>query len=116
MESHMLFLDVVQTQHVQAGRSAAANIPNGYSASGASTSNMHGAHASPDSHTSSHLHGVLGYPNNGMPENVWAACGFPLAGANGWVMYRVQETGEPYYHHSERDITQWDQPPDFIEH
>ena len=86
-----------QTPHssmceMQAGRSNAANIPNGLSASAASKSSLQGAHASPDSHTSSHLNGVLGYPNNGMPENVWAACGFPLAGANGWVMYRVQET------------------------
>jgi hypothetical protein len=73
------------------------------------------AHASPDSHTSSYNpQGIVGHtaPN----ENVWAACGFPLAGANGWVMYRVPETGEPYYHNAERNVTQWDQPSDFIEH
>lgn len=74
-----------------------------------STFAAHLAHASPDSHASS-------YNTSGIPENIWAACGFPLVGAKGWVMYRVQETGEPYYHNAERGMTQWEQPPDFIEH
>lgn len=87
---------------------------NGHSAfvqsnSNASTTFGRVSHASPDSHSSS-------YNTGSMPENVWAACGFPLVGANGWVMYRVRETGEPYYHNAELALTQWDQPTDFIEH
>jgi len=30
-------------------------------------------------------------------------------------MYRVADSGEPYYHHAELGKTQWDQPPDFIQ-
>lgn len=61
---------------------------------------------------------VSAMPSAAMPDaatpNIWAASGYPLVGANGWVMYRVPDTGEPYYHNAIRNVTQWDQPPDFI--
>ena len=98
---------------MQATRSPATSIHKTHGAGGAA---QVGAHASPDSHASSNAPGMINQVGSNLPDNVWAACGFPLAGANGWVMYRVQETGEPYYHHAERHITQWDQPTDFIEH
>lgn len=50
-----------------------------------------------------------------MSPNVWAQSGYPLAGANGWVMYRVPDTGEAYYHHAQMGLTQWEQPADFIQ-
>ena len=93
---------------LQSGSSTSNRTQMGHAASSASNFG-HLSQASPDSHTSS-------FNANGTPENVWAACGFPLVGANGWVMYRVAETGEPYYHNADKNITQWDQPPDFVEH
>lgn len=106
--------DRIKLVLLQATRSPATSIQKAH---GTNVAQLGAAHASPDSHASSNAPGMINQlANGGVPDNVWAACGFPLAGANGWVMYRVQETGEPYYHHADRNITQWDQPPDFIEH
>ncbi|KAJ9506873.1 hypothetical protein QJQ45_020231, partial [Haematococcus lacustris] len=43
-------------------------------------------------------------------DEVWANSGFPTHGPNGWVMYKVKETGEEYYHNHKSNITQWDRP------
>ncbi len=34
----------------------------------------------------------------------------PVEGPNGWLMYRAQDTNEPYYHHPGSGVTQWDRP------
>jgi hypothetical protein len=94
--------------------STASNRSQQYMHANSSASFGHISQASPDSHTSSFGNATTNA--GGLPENVWAACGFPLVGANGWVMYRVAETGEAYYHNADRAVTQWDQPPDFVEH
>eukprot|EP01025_Chloroclados_australasicus_P037755 TRINITY_DN38617_c0_g1_i2.p1 TRINITY_DN38617_c0_g1~~TRINITY_DN38617_c0_g1_i2.p1 ORF type:complete len:225 (+),score=17.05 TRINITY_DN38617_c0_g1_i2:58-675(+) len=85
------------------------NTPLGQNAAGYG---MNGTSASALGSSPSGLYGSSPGSNS---ENAWAACGFPLAGANGWIMYRVPESGEPYFHNAKRGITQWEQPPDFIE-
>lgn len=46
-------------------------------------------------------------------DEVWAANGYPVQGPNGWVMYKVKETGEPYYHNHRTNTTQWERPVDW---
>ena len=55
---------------------------------------------------------VSGQPAN-VPEDVWAAQGYPVPGPNGWTMYRTKDTGEPYYHNSRTNETIWDRPADW---
>lgn len=49
----------------------------------------------------------------GMPESQWAAQGYPEPGPNGWIMYKVKETGEPYYHNHQTNQTVWERPADW---
>ena len=48
-----------------------------------------------------------------VPEEVWAANGYPVQGPNDWVMYKVKETGEPYYHNHRTNTTVWERPPEW---
>mmetsp|Transcript_38110 Transcript_38110/g.84913 ORF Transcript_38110/g.84913 Transcript_38110/m.84913 type:complete len:182 (+) Transcript_38110:186-731(+) len=49
----------------------------------------------------------------GQSEDVWAAQGYPVAGPNGWYMYRTKENGECYYHNHRNNVTQWERPADW---
>lgn len=55
---------------------------------------------------------MRGGPSN-VPEDVWAAQGYPVPGPNGWYMYRVKETGESYYHNHRTAQTVWERPQDW---
>ena len=48
-----------------------------------------------------------------VPEDVWAAQGYPIPGPNGWYMYRTKETGESYYHNHRTNQTVWERPADW---
>lgn len=52
-------------------------------------------------------------PPPGMPEDVWAAQGWPVQGPNGWVMYRTRDSGEQYFHNHKTGGTQWERPADW---
>lgn len=49
----------------------------------------------------------------GMPEDVWAAQGYPVGGPNGWCMYRTKDTGEVYYHNHRTGVTTWERPQEW---
>jgi len=38
---------------------------------------------------------------------------YPVAGPNGWMMYRDPKSGEPYYHNHQLTITQWQRPEEW---
>ncbi len=59
-------------------------------------------------------HGGFDQRPGGMDESQWAAQGCPVAGPNGWCMYRAKDTGEIYYHNHRSGVTQWDKPPDWL--
>ena len=48
------------------------------------------------------------------PADDWSAQGSPVAGPNGWCMYRAKDTGEVYYHNHRTGLTQWDKPADWV--
>merc|ERR1719374_356921 len=37
----------------------------------------------------------------------------PTQGPQGWLMYIDQESGDPYYHHPETNVTQWEPPAEW---
>jgi len=45
--------------------------------------------------------------------DVWSSQGYPTPGPNGWVMYKTQDTGEPYFHNHATGSTQWERPTDW---
>eukprot|EP00798_Chlamydomonas_sp_ICE-L_P010582 gene10582-12242_t len=49
----------------------------------------------------------------GMPEDVWAAQGYPTPGPAGWYMYRVKESGESYFHNHGTGVTTWERPAEW---
>ena len=53
-----------------------------------------------------------GGPPGGV-EDLYARQGFAVQGPNGWVMYRTQDAGEPYYHNHNTQLTQWQRPADW---
>ncbi|KAL6771649.1 hypothetical protein ACKKBG_A27235 [Auxenochlorella protothecoides x Auxenochlorella symbiontica] len=48
-------------------------------------------------------------PEKMTDREVWVASGCPVAGPNGWTQYQTPD-GEHYFHHRERNETQWDPP------
>ncbi|KAK2078482.1 hypothetical protein QBZ16_003322 [Prototheca wickerhamii] len=52
------------------------------------------------------------YQQQGPPmseHEIWVASGCPVQGPGGWTQYQTPE-GERYFHHRDRNETQWEPP------
>ncbi len=59
-------------------------------------------------------HGGYDQRAGGAPaQDAWAAQGCPVAGPNGWCMYRTKDTGEVYFHNPRTGTTTWERPPEW---
>lgn len=55
-------------------------------------------------------HAAMGGGMQGSRQEMWPA---PIEGPNGWCMYRVAESNEPYFHNQRTNVTQWERPADW---